>query len=63
MLCDFKDKRIDEPCWGEVKVVRSIFLETEEFFNSYDITCCEGHAACFDRRASYQPRVEDVSKV
>lgn len=53
MQCDFYEKRDDEPCWGEVRVVREVFIETEDFFNIYDITCCEGHAACFDSRAHY----------
>lgn len=53
MDCDFKDKRDDEPCWGTVRVVRNVFIESEDFFNIYDITCCEGHAGCFDYRAHY----------
>jgi hypothetical protein len=53
MDCDFKDKREDEPCWGEVRVIKNVLIEEEEFFNYYDITCCKGHAACFDRRAHY----------
>lgn len=48
--CDFLNKNADEPCWGVIHLVKHVIIETEEFFNEYDIWCCEGHKECFNSK-------------
>jgi len=51
--CDFLNRNFNEPCWGEIHLVKHIILETAEFISDYSIWCCEGHRGCFDSRKRY----------